>query len=1401
MSNARSSRRKGVNVATFLPRDVIGTRSVLRQRESLDDRTSGAGPPASSLEGDVDLAEVTGFIVNNDIAKDAVPKCGADGVENDLHDEKSDFDEYSSDDVETENEDCVKDSYVNDENDNSFPNPSFSCDDFNMALVKTRNVRSQDAWSILLLGKSFQYKAMELEHDDELKRDNPSNEWKIFSIVTYDVVKRVFIPFSRRYTRKSLCFIAYSRDNPSDYDIFPVASFHPELHQSRKFFYLSTEDLFTQSNASSFSQSSPSVEAPVDACEQKSGDCNFMQGVQEEDSIYSLTSAQIGVLLTLVPPSKSFIMDQVVLGYMRKAMIKVLKDLNEKDKAEVEVNGISNILMALPYLFLQGSKDGLCRERSQMFCNVILDSQYQQIKVNSLLKKTLKQHEKIKRSFDFSSRCYREADKNVQQGDYSNAMRALQKINAKPNLGSVLKDIQDSLPARNVSMLTAEDRDELFTKVDAAHAASLVTASSILSQLRRLKRNRSPGVDGFTVEHLCSVFLGGNRDSQLKKDALEQYATFLRKFVVGELTTHQSQLFHAIKLAAIPKSESESRVIMMYGIHSKIVFSMFASSKLKRQVEIKNFHHQFGSKPSGAEAIIHMLQQVIIQSPDCDVFSADAVKAFYNLNRDLAMKKLKSECPEVFNLFMDKYNNSTNAFFHGLLQGVQRFSQTEGGSPGAPEMSFLYELGISEFIENVAQLIHAPPSRGSKKGLVAGYIDDFYWAATFPKMIEVIKFVLLRGPDYGYKLNMKKCVYLMAPSDHSLSDDELNDRVQLLMSLGLSASNIKIHPDCQRDVSCVVRDRRAAEWGFKVLGAFVGTDEFVVNALKQKSEALKELTDVMLRYPNVQARYQLHKSCYNAKVNYWLRSQFPVHAKDFIDDFQSLQVKLLASYHGLHDESDLTRAWPSFREVYDRAALPINKGGMELRSVKLVFLTAFACSLAASLKHLAKAFPDWINLDRDGSLLSVASDKSPYTSRQVEACVQECRRLFPEGPFGDDDDFSAILKTIAKVEVGEPANQRAAQLQSSPRQSNVDSLYDEVEIKRKRKTAQSALYDDLIKAQFKRLLLKAKAQANDARLPIDYRKVRYRNWVSSINDESGAWLSAGLSPKMFVMSNSEFVSAICRRNTFQNFSIPMYTSTLSRENPDLFVCSCDGGAHPKPVDPFGYHMVGCKIGANAIRLHDEVVCILAKLFRSLRVDAIVEPLRIFSDASPASANQRPDILLRNPRGFGRQVILDVAVTAVDGQSRTSDDVADRPLNVRYDQKMAKYHRLADQSGFHFVPAVFSHTGQFHKSIKRLIAEQIRNKLAFSEGVVKQSRVRSTMRWWTKCISMVIAKTASRNVAFKTNVMCQAVLEAQSSFVMPETMDQEASSQKCSLNDGDVVRNVDLYVFNHEVVNG
>ena len=177
------------------------------------------------------------------------------------------------------------------------------------------------------------------------------------------------------------------------------------------------------------------------------------------------------------------------------------------------------------------------------------------------------------------------------------------------------------------------------------------------------------------------------------------------------------------------------------------------------------------------------------------------------------------------------------------------------------------------------------------------------------------------------------------------------------------------------------------------------------------------------------------------------------------------------------------------------------------------------------------------------------------------------------------------------------------------------------------------------------------------------------------------------------------MSAICRRNTVEDPTVPKYTPWLSREDPQLFQFAYDGGACPKSIDPFGYYFVGCKTGANAIRLHDEVVAVVARLFRSLRLDAIVEPTRLFDHNPGDVSNQRPDIFIRNPRGSGKQVIIDVALTGIDGQSRTSDEAVERPLQVRYDQKIAKYGQVAERNDLRFIPVFFSHTGQIHEVFK------------------------------------------------------------------------------------------------------
>lgn len=95
------------------------------------------------------------------------------------------------------------------------------------------------------------------------------------------------------------------------------------------------------------------------------------------------------------------------------------------------------------------------------------------------------------------------------------------------------------------------------------------------------------------------------------------------------------------------------------------------------------------------------------------------------------------------------------------------------------------------------------------------------------------------------------------------------------------------------------------------------------------------------------------------------------------------------------------------------------------------------------------------------------------------------------------------------------------------------------------------------------------------------------------------------------------------------------------------------------------------------------------------------------------------------------------MAGIDGQSRASDEAVERRVQARYEQKMAKCGRVAEQNNLTFIPAVFLHTGQIHCASKRLIKEQIRQKIKCFEGEAKRSTVRSVIKRWSKCISMII----------------------------------------------------------------
>ena len=87
-------------------------------------------------------------------------------------------------------------------------------------------------------------------------------------------------------------------------------------------------------------------------------------------------------------------------------------------------------------------------------------------------------------------------------------------------------------------------------------------------------------------------------------------------------------------------------------------------------------------------------------------------------------------------------------------------------------------------------------------------------------------------------------------------------------------------------------------------------------------------------------------------------------------------------------------------------------------------------------------------------------------------------------------------------------------------------------------------------------------------------------------------------------------------------------------------------------------------------------------------------------------------------------------------------------------------------------------------------------MIFFEGEVKESKVRSALRWWINSTSRAIARMASRNVAFKVAMMRDFIVEGQHEFIMRRT-DSNGLELKAENKEAleDLTYNADLFIAN------
>ena len=81
------------------------------------------------------------------------------------------------------------------------------------------------------------------------------------------------------------------------------------------------------------------------------------------------------------------------------------------------------------------------------------------------------------------------------------------------------------------------------------------------------------------------------------------------------------------------------------------------------------------------------------------------------------------------------------------------------------------------------------------------------------------------------------------------------------------------------------------------------------------------------------------------------------------------------------------------------------------------------------------------------------------------------------------------------------------------------------------------------------------------------------------------------------LSPDEFVAACCRRNTVPNLAILRNYVNVDDDSILQTSCSCDGIV--KIIDPYGYHITGCKKDGLAIGIHNCIRNTVAYFLRSL----------------------------------------------------------------------------------------------------------------------------------------------------------------------------------------------------------
>jgi hypothetical protein len=755
--------------------------------------------------------------------------------------------------------------------------------------------------------------------------------------------------------------------------------------------------------------------------------------------------------------------------------------------------------------------------------------------------------------------------------------------------------------------------------------------------VNKLKKLTAPGMDGFRAEHVKQLTFYGPQDTE--KDSFILATCDIYNIILsGSIPQVCLPLFRNTHLIAIPKDNSDLRPLGLQSVDRKIFCSaLLDDSRFKKNCEKYFKDLQYCMRERGCEEIIHFFNVITQTQPSKSVLKLDGYQGFQRIKRDHARLQVQRCFPEASPLVDALYGNSSQCFYMSD-SGIVSINSNEGCHQGCRIAPWFYSVGVNPLLEKVEVEINEGNS--GNPNFVKGLMDDIKIAADFEAICRGLRIIISEGPSVGYFLNNLKTDVMLGSCGGNIAL-AIAQKEKLISEFNLDPENIHIHPD---DVEETLKEITSKCYGLKILGSFIGSPEYVSAQFLVKGLKLKAEADSLIRYPDIQERLFLARSCFLTKANYTFRTTTPSMAEGYLQFFEVQKRNILLSILG-ETQKDMSD------DTYKQCCLSTDKGGLGLQFTRESSLSAFIASFVQAIPSLHKNFPLLLrHLDSHGES-SFDLDYSQYPLAQ--------------------ELISSIGKiNLIRGDIQELTVQSLTKLSLSRRQDD------------KSLKLQNFLYQIAISGKFKELI----DSNTDFRPFVAF-------LTSEHNDFGGTYLN--LIPKENVnkFNNAQFRAALLHR---------LY------ERQEVWVegtlCNCK--LHT-PLDELGHHLANrCAKEGYRHSTHDKLTRCLQEMFVALGQRVVLEPRMLFDNSlMKPDIISRNYPKSTSPVIFDITVTEPLHSTNMYLSTATTEFKAGEEAHAR---KITKYDSVATEHGYQFIPLVFESTGRPSKDVKKVFNTLFQN---------------------------------------------------------------------------------------------